>query len=138
MGFISWRYLISCSWQKQSKRFRRSIEINPVDTNIVYAGTTSIALKSIDGGYNWNEIPGIIGSWTRIIKIDNFDPSHILIGISGIPLIFYESFDFGANWSLISIFPPDENIALHTFEFWKSSNEILVGTNKGLFFITLP
>ncbi|MGC6470177.1 MAG: VPS10 domain-containing protein [Flavobacteriales bacterium] len=73
--------------------------IDPTNPDIMYSelyyGDIGI---SYDGGDNWNDIsPDNNGEWITPYQIDQTTPNRIVIGYDEL----YESFDYGANWSVI-------------------------------------
>lgn len=81
-----------------------SLAIDPVDTNIIYAGTFWRAYKTTDGGKNWRLIKNgmIDDSDVFAIEIDSKNPDHIIASAcSGI----YESQNKGELWKKVNGIP---------------------------------
>jgi len=76
------------------------IAINPVNTNILYAGTEGIfggaLYKSIDGGKNWKKIIDKTDSIT-CIAIDRHDPNIIFVATAGAGTVL-RSTNRGEEW----------------------------------------
>lgn len=84
-----------------------SIEINPLNPNIIYLGGESMeVLKSTDGGNNWDYITsGVLGpdnggSFITGLTLDTQDPDRIFI--ASYAAGNYRSLDGGANWEEIN------------------------------------
>lgn len=113
-----------------------SLAIDPIDTNIMYAGTFWRAYKSTDAGKNWRLIKeGMIDdSDVFAIEIDSRNPDHIIASAcSGI----YESWNKGEKWGKVNGIPsqsrrtrdimmnpgmPEAIYAGTTEGFWMSAN----------------
>ena len=70
-----------------------NIEVDPLSSSIVYAGTEAGAYKSIDGGATWESI----GDFNTgcFVAIDPSTPTTLYVGAGG---AVYRSTDSGANW----------------------------------------
>jgi photosystem II stability/assembly factor-like uncharacterized protein len=113
-----------------------SLAIDPIDTNIIYAGTWWRAYKTTDGGKNWRLIKdGMIDdSDVFAIDIDPRNPDHIIASAcSGI----YNSINKGEKWTKVNGIPsqsrrtrdilqhvgiPGTVYAATTEGFWMSSD----------------
>jgi len=112
----SW-HSVSDDWPAQAMG---AIAIDPVDTNIVYAGTGEAnfggimfdgggVFKSADGGTTWNEIGnGYLPPYSRAsdIVIDPRNPSTLYIAVPQGPRAdssqgLYKSTDGGATWRMV-------------------------------------
>lgn len=92
-----------------------SLTVDPVNSNILYAGTVGYGVyRSNDGGQSWEAInkglgwrPGIL-LWVSSIAIDPENPEHLALstGIGvGSEIVsdgIFESFDSGQSWSQIA------------------------------------
>jgi len=58
------------NWSQTASGIYHSVEISPVNHNVVYAGTTTGLYRSVDGGQNWS------------LYNNSFTPSHNVIGVS--------------------------------------------------------
>lgn len=75
------------------------LAIDPVDTNVVYAGTTINIYKSTDGGNNWSNT-SCPGGYTKALIIDPLDPMIIYAGTlnNGV----YKSTNSGGVWTAMN------------------------------------
>ena len=105
-----------------------AMAINPVNSQVLYAGTsksdisgwlTGSIYKSIDGGANWFEAStGIAGQDVRVFFFDSADSSGdtVYVGTGGNiagPGGVYRSTDGGASWNSLSIgLPANSALAL--------------------------
>jgi hypothetical protein len=78
----------------------RTFTINPIDSNIIYAGTWGGGVfKSIDGGFSW-ERTGLSNVDVRALCIDSLNPGVLYAGTNGIGA--FKSTDGGTTWSPIN------------------------------------
>jgi photosystem II stability/assembly factor-like uncharacterized protein len=79
-----------------------SLAINPVNDNIVYAGTTSNVYKSVNGGITWIAISAALDNH-RIynIAIDPEMPTTLYVG-TDYPVVF-KSTDGGKTWNALNV-----------------------------------
>lgn len=109
--------------------FITALAINPVDTNVVYAGTYGAGMfRSNNGGMNWDKINNgfpmrsnsTIGSPTEpswrfgdyypvtLVRVDPSNPSHIFVGTMGGGLT--TSANMGESWNTINEGLPEEAV----------------------------
>ncbi len=83
-----------------------SMAINPINSDIVYAGTDhSYLYKTINGGANWSHISSAQGfavadSFIRTLTVDIANPNIIYAGSDSGHI--YKSTDAGNNWNLLA------------------------------------
>jgi hypothetical protein len=81
-----------------------TLEIDPINTSILYAGTNEDGVyKSINGGISWDQVytgpgPGITS--VRSIAIDQINPSILYAGIWGGGVVM--STNSGVSWNPIN------------------------------------
>jgi len=78
----------------------QTIEIHPVNRDIIYIGTISNSIyKTVDGGENWNHVDNDnLFVCMRDITLHPFAPETVFVGTTkGI----YKSDDAGENWSFV-------------------------------------
>lgn len=128
-----------------------AIAVDPIDTNIVYAGTYGAGMfQSLDGGVNWKPINiGIpirtdtsIGFQTlpsrwfgyyypiTLIRIDPNNTSKIFIGTQGKGI--FQSSDYGENWLARNNGLP-EGYRIRDLWIHPLDSEILFCGSKGLY-----
>ena len=102
-----------------------SLAIDPINTNIVYAGTTQGLFKSTNRGNNWTKTLG--EGYVSAIQLDSSNPSTIYLATSqGVK----KSTDGGITWSLKS--SGLEATSIRSIQLNpKDSNILYIGTNGG-------
>jgi photosystem II stability/assembly factor-like uncharacterized protein len=71
------------------------IEINPANTDVIYAGSSNGVYKSVDGGENWTEMgSGVIQAPVRSLSISPISPNTLYAAGEG----FFKSVDGGTSW----------------------------------------
>jgi photosystem II stability/assembly factor-like uncharacterized protein len=86
-------------WSYNQKRGVQVIKLNPLNPNVVWAGTTEGIFKSNNGGNNWTQISNVL--MVTDILIHPTDTSKVLmacgnLGSEGTGL--YKSMNSGLNW----------------------------------------
>ena len=91
----TWKFL---SNQGDRWMYYSQIRIDPTNPEIAYQGGAPF-FKSVDGGKNWRQIPGIPHSDHHAIWINPKDNNHLLLGNDGgLDL----SYDQGETWEFIN------------------------------------
>jgi photosystem II stability/assembly factor-like uncharacterized protein len=72
------------------------LTVDPINTNIVYAGISGGVAKSVDGGINWQI--HFFGNRTYSIAVDSSNNDVIYAGTT---VGLYKSVDAGSTWNLI-------------------------------------
>ena len=96
----------SLDWTEDQQRGVQVIEINPLNNQSIYAGTSEGLYKSTDGGMNWTlKLDKLM---VQDIVIHTDDTSKVIVscgnlGSTGTGL--YRSLDAGENWSFINGLP---------------------------------
>ena len=75
------------------------LAVDPINTQIVYAGTAGGIFKSTDSGDSWNKMSNGITSNIRSPAVDLTDSQVIYAGVEGDGV--YKSIDGGISWSHI-------------------------------------
>lgn len=107
-----------------------SLAIDPVDTNIIYAGTFWRAYKTTDGGRNWRLIKeGMIDdSDVFAVEIDSRNPDHVIASAcSGI----YESWNKGEKWAKVNGIPSQSRRTRAIMVNPGTPGTIYAGTTEG-------
>jgi len=91
----TWKFL---SNQGDRWMYYSQVRIDPTNPEIAYQGGAPF-FKSIDGGKNWRQIPGIPHSDHHAIWINPKDHNHILLGNDGGLDV---SYDQGETWEFIN------------------------------------
>jgi photosystem II stability/assembly factor-like uncharacterized protein len=74
-----------------------NLVVDPLDANVVYAGTEIGLLKSLDGGQTWAAVTGLPGETrVRAVVVSLSTPPRILAGVDGHGV--YVSDDSGQTW----------------------------------------
>jgi photosystem II stability/assembly factor-like uncharacterized protein len=74
-----------------------NLTVDPLDANVVYAGTEIGLLKSVDAGQTWTAVDGLPGQTrVRAVAISPSSPPRILAGVDGHGV--YTSDDGGQTW----------------------------------------
>lgn len=112
-----------------------AIAINPVDTSILYAGTSDNGVfRSTDGGAKWVVVNQGLPARrpVKALLVHPTTPSIICAGLTaGVDVGIYRSTDSGATWQPAN-FPSDINVFI--FAVNPSSPDIMyAGTEKGVF-----
>jgi photosystem II stability/assembly factor-like uncharacterized protein len=107
-----------------------SLAFDPVDANVIFAGTTHLPWKTADGGKNWNSIhQGMIDdSDVFSIQVDPAKPERVFASAcSGV----YGSTDGAARWSHLET--PKGAFRTHFVALDPANSEIVfAGTTEGL------
>jgi photosystem II stability/assembly factor-like uncharacterized protein len=91
----TWRFL---SNQGDRWMYYSQIRVDPSNPEIAYQGGAPF-FKSVDGGKNWRQVPGIPHSDHHAIWINPKDNNHILLGNDGGLDV---SYDQGETWEYIN------------------------------------
>ena len=91
----TWRFL---SNQGDRWMYYSQIRVDPTNPEIAYQGGAPF-FKSVDGGKNWRQVPGIPHSDHHAIWINPKDNNHILLGNDGGLDV---SYDQGETWEYIN------------------------------------
>jgi photosystem II stability/assembly factor-like uncharacterized protein len=91
----TWKFL---SNQGDRWMYYSQIRIDPTNPEIAYQGGAPF-FKSVDGGKNWRQVPGIPHSDHHAIWINPKDNNHILLGNDGGLDV---SYDQGETWEFIN------------------------------------
>lgn len=75
-----------------------SLAVNPVTTNILYAGTVDGVFKTTNGGISWTSV-GLNGLTVEALAIDPNYPGSVYAGTSG---GVYKTGDGGATWYAVN------------------------------------
>ena len=59
------------------------LAVDPVNTNVLYAGANTGLFKSTDGGANWRRVSGFEGLWVTSIRIDARNSNNIYAATYG-------------------------------------------------------
>jgi photosystem II stability/assembly factor-like uncharacterized protein len=105
-----------------------SFAINPLDPQIVYAGTGSGVFKSIDGGGSWRAANvGLTEPYVFDLAIDQRDPGILYAGTArGV----FKSMNGGRTWRQMSLTEIDTvALALHP----RNSRVVYAGTDEGVY-----
>jgi len=132
-GGLSWSP--SLDWQYQQQRGIWDIQINPLNTQVLYAATTEGVYKSNDGGMNWFlSLPELM---VMDILLDPIDTSFIYAGVGNVnspdPGI-YRSTNSGTSWNRISAgLPPPTNTGRITLAMNAQNNNSLIALVANLY-----
>lgn len=118
----------SINWTYQQNSGISSIVINPLNPNIVYAGTTFGVYKTTNAGASWTKVLGIAMAMNLLIH--DVDTNIILCGtgnygssLHGI----YRSTNSGATWSLVTNgLPPANNNGRITLAAYANNNDTML------------
>ena len=106
-----------------------SLAFHPRDTNIIYAGTTHLPWRTIDGGLHWQSIHSGMLDDSDVFSIV-VDPKNPEIVLSSACSGAYRSTSAGTSWTRM----PTPHGAFRTyFVALSPSNTIFAGTTLGLF-----
>jgi photosystem II stability/assembly factor-like uncharacterized protein len=107
-----------------------SVAVDPRDSNIIFAGTSYRAYKTIDGGKTWAlKKDGMIDdSDVFVIDINKQNPDHIIASAcSGI----YESYNNGELWKKIQGIPSQSRRTRAILQNPSGNGGIYAGTTEG-------
>ena len=107
-----------------------SLAIDPIDANIIYAGTWYLPYKTTDGGRTWSIIKnGIIDdSDIFAIDIDPRDRNHIIASAcSGI----YETHSAGSSWKKVQGIPSQSRRTRAIMQHPSKPGVVFAGTTEG-------
>ncbi len=96
-----------------------TIEVDPVQPNVLFAGGAGGIFKSIDSGVSWSNQPRFLEGNKRVEKIIiSPDNSNILFAIAESPIAgmsgeVFRSLDGGLNWTKIDQSKSFKSLALH-------------------------
>jgi len=83
-----------------------ALQIDPIDSSIIYAATNDGVYKSYDRGENWHpENTGLTAYWASSLVFDLSLTSTMYVSTN---IGLYESFDNGSNWKSVDL-PPINN-----------------------------
>lgn len=108
-----------------------SLAIDPIDTNIMYAGTWWRAYKTTDGGKNWRLIKdGMIDdSDVFAVDVDPRNPDHVFASAcSGI----YESYNKGEKWTKVNGIPSQARRTRDILQHPSIAGTVFAATTEGL------
>ncbi|MFC1492819.1 T9SS type A sorting domain-containing protein [candidate division KSB1 bacterium] len=116
----------SLDWTKQMENGVLSLEIDPDNSNIVFAGTTEGVYRSEDAGSSWERVLDVIMAVDVDINPD--DPDIIFascgnLGSTGNGI--YRSTDGGDNWAKLSSGLPDGWTGKTLLDIYPASPEII-------------
>ncbi len=115
-----------------------SVEIDPFDTEVIYAGTEKNGLLvTKNGGENWEKM---VFPLTRIfgLAIDKNDNRTIYAsGVLDKRAKIYKSADRGESWAEIYTEPANDSVISSLKISKKNSNVLYCGTSEGLIFKSL-
>jgi len=109
-----------------------AIAIDPIDSNVVFVGSSKRLYRSTDSGENWKDIFTVYGSGRiNFIVIDKKDSKTIYIATSN---GLFKTVDSGSAWRRIFKGIGSEkkevtSVAIHPF----NSDMVYAGTKKGFF-----
>lgn len=93
----------SLDWSYNEKGAVLSLEIDPLNPSIVWAGTTEGTFKSVDGGENWNLVNNTIMVTDIVANPIAPDTVYIACGNLGTPGNgIYRTLDGGNNWEKLT------------------------------------
>ncbi len=118
----------SINWSYQQNSGISSIVINPLNPNVVYAGTTFGVYKTTNAGATWTKVLGV--AMAMDLLIHNVDTNIILCGVgnygSSIHGI-YRSTNSGATWTLLTNgLPPANNNGRITLTAYARNNDTML------------
>jgi photosystem II stability/assembly factor-like uncharacterized protein len=109
-----------------------SVAVNPVDTNIMYAGTWHLPWKTVDGGKTWHSIKQglIVDSDVFSIILDPVQPNIVFLSAcSGI----YKSEDGGEQFHKIQGIPMTARRTRKLLQDPGNRQVVYAGTTEGLY-----
>ena len=105
---ISWRK--SIDWSLEQQRGILSIELNPLDPDIVFAGTTEGTYRSLDGGTTWQKVHAELMAVDVAINPADTQIVYVSCGNLGTPGTgIYRSMEGGreGTWIRLNGLPPN-------------------------------
>jgi hypothetical protein len=90
-------------WSYQQRRGVQVIKINPLNPDVVWAGTTEGVLKSYNGGLNWTQMSAVL--MVTDILIHPYDTSKILMACGNLSTPgtgIYKSTNSGLDWTRLT------------------------------------
>jgi cysteine-rich repeat protein len=82
----------------------RALALDPSATTTLYAASTTVVMKSLDGGTSWQSadqgLPAGVCQQKCSLAVDPATPSVVYLGAAG---FLYRTTDGGDNWSTLSI-----------------------------------
>jgi photosystem II stability/assembly factor-like uncharacterized protein len=73
-----------------------SLGVDPSDQSVIYAGTRGRVFKSLDGGLQWSDVSGDVGSFALALAVHPKDPGIVYAGTAGSGV--FKSGDGGKTW----------------------------------------
>lgn len=104
-----------------------SLEIDPINTSIVYVGTSAGLVKTMDGGKNWINVPTITPNTVPIETIA-INPTNSQILYYSIGSMVYKTIDGGVHWEIFNI--PTSRIVKVILVDSTDSKNVYIGTYR--------
>ncbi len=116
----------SIDWTYDQRRGVLSIELDPVNPDIVFAGTTEGVYKSVDSGENWALILPVIMAVDVAVNPENPDIVYASCGnLETYGVGIYRSMDGGSTWIRLTNGLPERWSGKTMLEIYKSSPNII-------------
>jgi len=134
-GGINWTK--SLDWSYNQTRGIEVLRMDPIDPNVIYAGTSEGIYKTTNAGTSWNQIHSVI--MTTDILINKENPQFVLAACGNLNSTgkgIYRSTDAGSSWSLITTNIPSFGGKILLADYAASANicwaSIGMGTDTGV------
>jgi len=118
----------SINWTYQQNKGIWDIVINPLNTNVVYAGTTDGVYKSTDAGTTWTKVLALAMCMT--LQMHDVDTNILLCGVGNYGSTVhgvYRTANSGGTWTQITSGLPASNSYKGRVEFtaYKNNNDTM-------------
>ncbi len=125
-GGLTWTQ--SLNWSYQQKKAIWDIVINPLNPDVVYAGTTDGIFKSTDAGITWFNILAV--PMAMDLLIHQTDTAVLFAGVGNLSSPskgLYKTTDAGASWNVLSGgLPPNNHDGRIIVTAYAANNDILM------------
>jgi photosystem II stability/assembly factor-like uncharacterized protein len=93
----------SLDWSYNQMRGVEVVRVNPLNPDVIWAGTTEGTYKSLDAGATWQQVSSVIMVWDLVIHPQ--DTNIVVIGCGNFGSTgngIYRTTDGGQNWTKIT------------------------------------